>query len=224
MRLVKLLGPATLLVMAMAFMPLLTAGTASAAPTTIYADLGRCKTNVDHYQIQLRSDVFSAPASDFPASVALHFANGSSVEARPMLGPNGGTMTYRFADSNGDFVGVAVTGATAQFDTTKYPNYRFTVVARPCLPEPAPTYAVTGDVVQRGNEKPVADLTVCLVEADLCTSTDANGSFAITGVEDGTYTLSTDGENWKPQHNVVTVSGGDVHVNVIQFNGGGMGN
>lgn len=214
------------LVLAMAAMllPMIGAGAASAQVTTISAELGRCRTNIDHYQIQLQSRVFNAPASDFPASVTMHFADGSDVEATPILGPNGGTMTYTFGDPNGEFVGVAVTGATAQFDTTKYPNYRFTVSARPCLPEPAPTYAVTGDVVQRGNEKPVADLTVCLVEVDLCTTTDASGSFVISGVEDGTYTLYTDGDNWKPQYNTVTVADGDVHVDVVQFKGGGRGN
>lgn len=214
-----------LLVLAMAalLLPLIGVSTVSAAPTTIYADLGACRANVNHYQVQLQSGNQRAPQSAFPASVTLIFEDGSTGEATPDLGASFGTQYYTLRENRG----TAVTGATAIFDTELYPNYRFTVTARPepCFPAPAPvTHTVSGDIVQRGNQKPVADLTVCLVEADLCTTTDANGSFAIAGVEDGTYTLYTDGNNWKPQYNTVTVSGGDVHVDIIQFKGGGKGN
>lgn len=215
---------AVLLVAMMAFLPLLAPVTASAQDTTIWADFNNCRTQIkNHYQVQLNTHDFNVNVRDFPASVTLHFEDGRSVSAVPNANPTGTAMYYYFNDNDFAFAGVRVSSAETLFDTTKYPNYTFKVTGRPCVPdpEPEPTYAVTGTIVQRGNERPVADLTVCLVEAELCTTTDASGSFSITGVEDGTYTLYSDGNNWKPQYNTVTVSGGDVHVNVIQFKGGG---
>ncbi len=213
------------LVLAMAAMllPMIGAGAASAQATTISAELGRCRPNVDNYQVQLQTGDFNAPGSAFPSSVTIHFEDGSTGEATITFLRPGGTQTYTLNENRG----IAVTGATTMFDTELYPNYRFTVVARPepCYPAPAPVvHTVSGTIVQRGNERPVTDLTVCLLEAELCTTTDANGSFDISGVEDGTYTLYTNGDNWKPQYNTVTVSGGDVHIDVIQFKGGGRGN
>lgn len=219
-------GAAMPLVMVMAFLPFLAPTIASAQETTIWAELGRCRTNIhNHYQVQLNANDWNAPTSDFPDSVTIHFEDGRTVEAQPNLGANVGTRYYYFYDNDWAFEGVRVTTAETVFDTTKYPNYRFSVTARPCVPDPEPvTYTVSGNIVQRGNMKPVADLTVCLVELDTCTTTDANGSFSIAGVEDGTYTLYTDGNNWKPQYNTVTVSGGNVHVDLIQFKGGGKNN
>ena len=214
--------PALLLVLAMALTPLLMPATASAEPTTIYADLGRCRTNVDNYQVQLQSGNQRAPQSAFPESVTILFEDGSSTVATPLMGASFGTIYYYSYDLRD----VAVIGATAEFDTELYPNYRFTVTARPepCFPAPEPvTYSVSGNITQQGNMKPVADLDVCLGEAELCTTTGADGSFVIAGVEDGTYTLYTDGDNWKAQYTTVTVEGGDVTVDVVQQKGGGNG-
>lgn len=209
-------------VLALALLAVMLPAGAHAQATTIYADLGRCRTNVDNYQVQLQAGDQRAPDSAFPASVSIHFADGTTAEATPYLGANFGTKYY-YLDGPRN---VEVTTATAEWDTTRYPNYRFTVSARPCLPEPEPeptTAAVTGTIVQRGNERPVADLTVCLVEADVCTITDAGGNFAFTDVEYGTYTLTSDGDNWKLMTTTVTVADGDVHLNLIQFKGGGKG-
>lgn len=214
---------AFLLIVMMAFLPLLAPVTASAQETTIYAALNDCSQRIrNHYQVQLNAQDWNAPPGDFPDSVVLHFEDGRSVEALPNRDASVGTRYCYYYDNAWEFEGVRVSAAETQFDTTRYPNYTFKVTARPCVPDP--TYSVTGDVVQRGNQKPVADLTVCLLEAELCTTTDASGSFEISGVEDGTYTLYTNGDNWKPQYNTVTVSGGDVHIDVIQFKGGGRGN
>lgn len=218
---------AFLLVFTMAFLPLFAPVTASAQETTIWADFNNCRTNVrNHYQVQLNSHDWDAPAADFPDSVVLHFEDGRSVEALPNRDASVGTRYYYYYDNDYAFAGVRVSAAETLFDTTKYPNYTFKVTARPCVPdpEPEPTYAVTGTIVQRGNERPVADLTVCLLEAERCTTTDASGSFTISGVEDGTYTLYTDGDNWKAQYNSVTISGSDVYIDVVQFKGGGRGN
>ena len=175
-----------LLVMVMAFLPILMPANASAQVTTISAELGRCKKNVDNYQVQLQTGDFNAPASAFPSSVTIHFEDGSTGEATITFLRPGGTQTYTLNENRG----IAVTGATTMFDTELYPNYRFTVVARPepCYPAPAPVvHTVSGTIVQRGNERPVADLTVCLVEADLCDTTDASGVAADLMVKPGEY-------------------------------------
>lgn len=219
MQFLSKLKPALLLVMALAFVPMFTPA-ASAEPVTIYAEMGACRENVDGYRIQLQSGDQSAPASDFPKTVTLTFADGSTLVATgSLLGPRLGTATYSVDGATG----VYLESATAVVDTEAYPEYRFTVTARPepCFQEAPVTNAVSGTVLQRGNEKPVADLEVCLVEANLCTTTDASGAFVIEGVEDGTYTLTTNGINWKPQSTTVTVAGGDVVVNVVQQKGGG---
>lgn len=220
MRFITILKPAMLLVMMMALMPMLIPANASAQAATISADIGRCKSNVDDYQVQLQAGNQSARDSAFPASVTIYFADGSTGEATPRMSSSFGTKYYYLDGPRGS----EVTGATTQWDTAVYPNFRFTVSSRPCVEAPVPTtYAVTGVVSQQGNQKPVADLTVCLVEADHCTTTDASGSFAISGVEDGTYTLRTDGNNWKEQYNTLTVSGSDVYVDIVQQKGGGNG-
>lgn len=215
------------LVLAMAAMllPMIGAGAASAKATTINADINACRLNVGSYSVMLQTGSERPVASDIPTSVTLHFADGSTAQADRWT-INIGSAYYRLDDNAETYRELELVAATAEFDTAKYPAFRFTVTAYPCdtTPEPAPTSLVTGDVVQRGNEKPVADLTVCLVEADLCTTTDASGSFVIADVENGAYTLYTDGDNWKPQYNTVTVADGDVHVDVIQFKGGGKGN
>lgn len=218
--------PALLLVLAMALTPLLMPATASAEPTTIYTSFERCKTNVQSYSVQLQSGVplDPVPTSDFPQSVTLHFEGGITAEASGFLYPNAATQTYSLRDPNNFYRELPLLYATAQFDIEKYPGYSFTVTAYPCDPTPEPepvSHTVSGTVVQQGNEMPVAGLTVCLVEAELCTTTDASGSFSIAGVEDGTYTLYTDGDNWKEQYTAVTVEGDDVYVDVVQQKGGG---
>jgi hypothetical protein len=206
-----------MLVLAFAVLPLAMPATTSAQATTIYAELGRCRTNVDLYQVQLQAGDQRASSRVFPASVTIHFADGSTTEATPYLGPNFGTQYYYSYDLRES----PVTGATAHWNTTAYPNYSFTVTARPCVPDPVPTYSVSGTIVQHGNQNPVVDLTVCLVELERCTTTDADGYFSIAGVENGTYTLSSDGSNWKPQTNSVTVADSNVSINLVQYKGGG---
>lgn len=218
--------PAMLLVMVMAFVPLLMPATANAQVETITSTgIANCSLRVDQYQVLLHSNDLDANIRDFPRSVTVHFADGTSHETTGTGSFAIGRQYYYLYDHDKVLRQVPVLYATAQFDTTKYPNYDFRITALPCSPVVEPvTHTVSGDIVQRGNQKPVADLTVCLLEAELCTTTDASGSFAISGLEDGTYTLYTDGDNWKPQYNTVTVSGGDVHIDVTQFKGGGRGN
>lgn len=215
MRFTTIPKPAVMLFMMMA---LLMPANAGAQAVTISADIGRCRTNVDNYQVQLQSGDQFASDRIFPASVTIQFADGTSAEATPRLSASFGTKYYYLDGPQG----TEVTAATTQWDTNAYPNYRFTVTARPCVEPPVPTtYSVTGSVSQQGNQKPVAGLSVCLEGADLCTTTDASGSFLISGVADGTYTLTTNGVNWKPQSNTVTVAGGDVYLDIVQQKGGG---
>jgi hypothetical protein len=151
--------------------------------------------------------------------VTLHFADGTTAEAVSFLGPNFGTNTYRLDDSSRIYREVSLLYASAQFDATKYPNHRFTVTAYPC--DPTPFSSVSGTITQHGNQKPVAGLEVCLVEAGLCIITDANGYFEFTGVDYGTYTLTSNGPVYKPLATTVEVSGTDVCIDLVQFRGGG---
>lgn len=211
------IGRSFLLVLAMALVPLLMPASASAQTSEIDAVVLACDESVNHYQIQLQSGARSTPAGTFPQSVTVHFADGSSTEATAPLYLGGNTIYYRSTDVRD----VALTGATAEWNTTAFPNYTFTVTAHPCVAEPTPTHSVAGAVVQRGNEKPIANLTVCLEGVNNCTTTAADGSFTFTGLEDGTYTLTTTGSNWKPQTTTVTVVDSDVFVTVVQKKGGG---
>lgn len=194
---------------------------ASAQTETIHAGFLRCRLNVDSYSVQLQSGNFSAPASDFPASVTLVFADGSTAEATPTLGPNGGTLTYRLSDSGNVYRNTELVDAYTQFDTVKYPSYRFSVVAYPC--DPTPTHTVTGMILQHGNGKPVAGAEVCIVEIGACTYTDANGAFAFYDVPDGVYTLTSTADVYKPLTTTFTATTEDVYLELIQYRGGGRG-
>ena len=204
--------------MALSVMPLLSAGV-SAEVTTIYADLGRCRTNVHNYQVQLRSFVQGAPNSDFPDTVTIQFADGFMAEATSHAPVNiVGTRYYQFYEERD----VDVVTAIGEFDTAKYPDYSFTVTARPCRQAPEPTtYTVAGVVTQHGNSKAVADLDVCVEETGACTVSNGDGSFNISGLGNGTYTLNLNGQNWKEQSITVTVADGDVYLDIVQRKGGG---
>lgn len=197
---------------------------ASAEVVTIEARINSCKLNVDSYSVMLQTGSQRPTASDIPTAVTLHFADGSTAQASRWA-INIGSGYYRLDDTAETYREVALVSATAEFDTAKYPNYSFTVTAYPCdtTPEPDPTAVVSGTIVQRGNERPVADLEVCLVELGVCTVTDGSGSFAFGDVPYGTYTLTSDGNNWKSASTAVTVEG-DTHVNLVQLKGGGNGN
>lgn len=217
MRIVRSFKPALLLVMAMALMPLVMPATTSAQTETIYTTNQRCRSNVSSYSVQLQSNAQRTPASAFPQSVTLHFADGSTAVATSFLGPNLNSNTYRLDDSNGVYRQVDLLYATAQFNAATYPNYRFTVTAYPCDPVPD----VFGTIVQQGNMKPVAGLDVCLVDLGQCTTTDANGAFRLLDVQNGTYTLTSDGPIYKPLTTTVTVAGTDIYLDLIQQRGGG---
>lgn len=194
---------------------------AAAQVETISAVIPNCKLNVSAYSVQLQTGVPGAPASDFPASVTLTFADGTTAEAGSLLPPNiNGTKTYRLNDPAGTYRESELVSATAQLDTARYPNYRFTVTGWPCDPTPEPaTYSVTGTILQRGNLKPVTPAEVCLVELGICTVTDGGGSFAFSDVPDGTYTLVSTAHIFKTLTTSVTVDGGDTYVDLIQFRG-----
>jgi len=81
------------------------------------------------------------------------------------------------------------------------------------------TSAVYGTIVQRGNLMPVAGAEVCLAELGDCTVTDATGSFGFTDVADGSYTLVSTAPGYKTLTTSVTVAGGDVSLDLIQFRG-----
>lgn len=188
---------------------------ASAETTTIYADLGRCRTNFEHFQIQLQSRNMNAPVSDFPTSVTLTFADGSVAEATPdLLEPNFGTLVYRLTDPA--YLFKALDSVSAQFDASKYPNYRFTVTARAC----DVTSDLTGSILQHGNGKPVEGLSVCLQELAFCTSTDAAGEFSFAQIPNGVYTLVSDAPVYKTLTTQVVVDG-DKTIELVQYRGGG---
>lgn len=189
---------------------------ANAAASTITAEMRGCGSVSDLYQVQLSAGAYFVPSKAFPASVLLTFADGRSLEAKPLFVPNGSAQYYYLMEVQD----TALVSATTQFDTGKYPNYSFVVTGQPCAPAPT-TATITGSIAQRGNEKPVADLTVCLAEIGLCTTTDATGSFAFEDVAFGTYTLTSNGQNWKPLSTTVTVGEGGSHVDLIQQKGGG---
>lgn len=194
---------------------------ASAAPTTISARINSCKQNVDSYSVMLQTGSTKPTASDVPTSVTLSFADGSTAQAERWA-INIGSAYFRLDDSAGIYSEVPLVSATTQFDVAKYPSYRFTVTAHPCDPTPDPvSYTVAGVVNQKGNQKPVANLDVCVQELGICTTTDANGQFDFTEVVNGTYTITTNGVNWKSQSNTVVVDGADVYVNIVQSKGGG---
>lgn len=200
---------------------------ASAEVTTLEATAGACGGGVTSYSLILQTKDLNAKASDVPTSVTLHFADGSTAQAQRWAFNISGSGYYSLLDSDHIYREVPLTHATAQIDTAKYPNARLSITGWPCdptpNPDPDPTAVVSGTIVQRGNERPVADLEVCLVELGVCTVTDGSGSFAFGDVPYGTYTLTSDGNNWKSASTAVTVEG-DTHVNLVQFKGGGNGN
>lgn len=210
------------LALAALMLPLMGAATVSAEVTTISARINSCRLNVDSYSVMLQTGSQRPVASDIPTAVTLHFADGSTAQA-DRWAINIGSAYYRLDDTAETYREIDLVSATAEFDTVKYPGYGFTVTAYPCdtTPDPIPTSTVSGTILQRGNERPVANLTVCLVERDSCTTTDTSGAFTFTDVEDGTYTLTSDGSNWKLLTTSVTVAGDDVYLNLIQFKGGG---
>lgn len=199
---------------------------ASAQVTTLVAQAGTCGGGVTTYSVMLQTRDINARASDVPMSVTLHFADGSTAQAQRWNFNISGSGYYSNLDSDQTLREVPLTHATAELDTGKYPNARLSITGWPCdptpNPEPDPTAVVSGNIVQRGNERPVADLTVCLEELGVCTTTDAAGNFAFGDVPYGTYTLTSDGNNWKFASTTVTVEG-DTHLNLIQFKGGGNG-
>ncbi len=219
MRFSSALVRSLMLVLTFALLPLAMPATSSAQVTTIYSEFERCKTNVQSYSVQLQSGNQRANPADFPTSVTLHFADGTTAEAVSFLGPNFGTLYYHLDDSNRTYREVPLLEATAQFDTTKYPNYSFAVVSYPC--DPTPYSTVSGTITQHGNQKPVDGVEVCLVEAGVCTITDANGYFEFTGVKYGTYTLTSDGPVYKPLTTTVDVSWADTYIDLVQYRGGG---
>lgn len=189
----------------------------SAKVSTITAESRGCGQVSDLYQVQLSAGSYLAPDKAFPASVLLTFADGTTQEATPLLPASGAGTKYYYLREVQD---TALVSATTQFDTDRYPGYSFVITGQPCAPEPT-TATITGSVIQHGNRKPVANLTVCLVENSVCTTTDATGSFAITDVAYGTYTLTSNGQNWKPLSTTVTVGEGGSHIDLIQQKGGG---
>lgn len=219
MRFSSVLVRGLLLVVAFALLPLALPATSSAQVTTISTSFQRCKTNVDSYSVQLQSGNQRANPADFPASVTVHFADGTTAEAVSFFGPSFGTATYHLDDSTSVYREVPLLYATAQFDATKYPNHRFTVTAYPC--DPTPFSTVSGTITQHGNQKPVSGLEVCLAELGLCTYTDANGYFEFADVDYGTYTLTSDGPVYKPLVTSVEVSWADVYLDLVQYRGGG---
>ncbi len=158
--------------------------------------------------------------ADAPSEVVIHFENGLSQTVPVFETDPSPYATYMFADVDGTFSGLRVLQVTAEMDLSLFESYTFNLISYPCLPEIAES-TVSGTIVQHGNGKPVADLEVCLVELDLCATTDANGSFSFTDVPDGTYTLTSDGPVYKPLTATVEVSGTDVSLDLVQFRGGG---
>ena len=198
---------------------------ASAEMTELVAPAGTCGGGVTSYSVILQTRDIKAKASDVPTSVTLHFADGSTAQAQRWAFNISGAGYYSLLDSDHIVREVPLTHATAMLDTAKYPNARLTITGWPCdpTPNPDPTAVVSGTIVQRGNERPVADLSVCLDELGVCTVTDGEGNFAFGDVPYGTYTVTSTGNNWKPASTSVTVEG-DTHVNLVQFKGGGNGN
>lgn len=86
---------------------------------------------------------------------------------------------------------------------------------------PTPVYTVSGTILQHGNGKPVAGATVCIAETGVCTTTDEGGYFVFTDLEDGTYTITSTADVYKPLTTTVTVAGSDVYVDLVQNRGGG---
>lgn len=219
MRLNALIKRLVIVTMTLTLVPFFSIGQAAAAVETIYSEVGVCRWNVNHYQVQINTYDPGAPSSVFPASVSIHFVDGTVVEAYPLTPGFWGSQTYQLDDPGHYYREIPVLYATAQFDTALYPNYRFSIASRPC--DPTPVHTVTGTIVQHGNMKAIAGLTVCLEELGLCTVTDANGAFALFDVPSGVYTLTSNGSNYKPLSTVIAPMSGDVHVDLVQNRGGG---
>jgi hypothetical protein len=49
--------------------------------------------------------------------------------------------------------------------------------------------SVSGTIVNRNNQLPLAEITVQLLPADLLTTSDSSGNFRITGIQPGSYSL-----------------------------------
>lgn len=206
-------------VMALAITMLATVAAPASAQTdnTISAELDRaCAPSGDTYTATLQAGTSRVAAGWTPDSVKFTFADGSVVEA-PLSYTFGSAARYTLADTGDAYSSRGgVTSITAQFDTQTYPDYRFFLTqGYPC------TYTLTGTVLQFANQKPVAGAEVCLVEIDRCAVSDANGNFVIEHVTTGTYTMVSTAPVYKTTETtaVVKFTGGDVHVEVVQYRG-----
>lgn len=80
---------------------------------------------------------------------------------------------------------------------------------------------LSGTVKQNGNERPVANANVCVVELGVCATTDATGAFSIAAVPAGTYTVHTTADGFKLQTSTVTVTADGAWIDIVQYKGNG---
>jgi len=83
---------------------------------------------------------------------------------------------------------------------------------------PTPTYSVNGTVTDGTN--PIANASIVITDVNNVTntysgSTDALGVFSVSGVVDGSYTVTASAAAHTPNNTTVTVSGGNANAGII---------
>lgn len=140
-----------------------------------------------------------------------------NVKITPSLGMTQETIKY--TDANGEFYysNIPEGSYSTLFEKTGYQNYTDdrTIqngMSAEVLIEMIPvTFTLSGTVTDRDTTAPIGGATVKVETefGELTATTDANGEYVISGLPEGTYTVTASADDYSTEAGEVTISGAD---------------